>query len=74
MNMKWNAWQCWIEGAWDSIGTLLSSGYPMSGHEWVDQEEHRNCRVIVSRCERCGKQDISWSRILVGQPDNDKDI
>ena len=47
---------------WGSIWTLMGSGYPLSGHNWVDIEEHENCKVTVSECEICGKIDISWTK------------
>jgi hypothetical protein len=51
-----NKWQCWLEAVWNT----LKIGQRTSGHNWVDIEEHKNCTVTVSKCEVCGKIDISW--------------
>lgn len=29
---------------------------------YQDTEIHTNCTVIVSRCVRCGKMEVSWVR------------
>ena len=57
-----NRYQCWIKGLWRSIWTLMGSGYPMSGHNLVEEGTYNNCKVVVCRCEVCGKLDISWSK------------
>ena len=54
---------CWIKTTYHS----LSWGWPFteeyfSGHTFVDEEVHENCQVTISRCEHCGKLDISWCR------------
>jgi len=60
--MKISRYQCWLKGIWHSLFTLLTSGDSVSGHNWIDIEEHQNCRVVISQCEICGKIDISWSK------------
>jgi len=53
---------CFIKELFRS-GTSLQmwqGGFPISGHDYVDIEEHENCTVTVSKCEVCGKIDISW--------------
>ena len=57
-----NRWQCWIKGLWRSIEIGWPSNYRMSGHTFVNEEEHKNCTVTISRCETCGELDISWSK------------
>jgi len=51
---------CFIKGIWESLPQWLSGGYPISGHLFVDKEEHENCKVIISECENCGEIHISW--------------
>jgi hypothetical protein len=53
---------CVLKEIWRSISSLQlwSGGYPISGHDFVDIEEHKNCAVTVSKCEVCGKIDITW--------------
>lgn len=57
-----NIWQCWLKGIWDSILTLIGTGYPMSGHDWVEKEIHQNTTVVITQCEKCGKEEISWHK------------
>ena len=52
---------CFIRGVWTSLPQYISGNYPISGHMFMDIEEHDNCKVVVSKCENCGKLDISWS-------------
>ena len=58
--MKINKWQCWLRGIFRSLQIGWPLNYAMSGHEFMDVEEHKNCTVTVSKCECCGKTDISW--------------
>lgn len=53
---------CWLKGILRSLPQWLNGNYPISGHLFLDKEEHSNCKVVVSECEHCGKVDISWSR------------
>jgi hypothetical protein len=53
---------CWLKGIWRSIPNALSGDYPIDGCDYVDIEEHQNCEVTVSKCEHCGKIDISWRK------------
>lgn len=32
----------------------------ISGHDWIEEEVHKNCTVYISRCKNCGEYDISW--------------
>jgi len=56
MKPIWNRWQCFLKSVW--------GGYPfdyyIDGHSWVEVEEHKNCTVTISKCEVCGKQEITW--------------
>lgn len=52
---------CYIKGIFRSIPQWIDGSYPISGHLFVDKEEHYNCKVIISECEYCGKIDIAWS-------------
>jgi len=52
---------CRIKGIWRSVPHWLSGNYPISGHIFIDTEEHENCKVTISECKTCGKIDISWS-------------
>ncbi|MBQ6906218.1 MAG: hypothetical protein IJN75_04280 [Clostridia bacterium] len=35
---------------------------PVDPHIYEEIEVHHNCTVIISRCKKCGKIDISWSK------------
>lgn len=50
---------CWVKTFLRSLKVLPA--HTICGHDWVDFEEHKNCKVIVSKCEVCGKIDIYWS-------------
>lgn len=52
---------CWLKEIWRSIPQWIDGNYPISGHLFVDEEYHTGCNVTISRCEVCGKLDISWS-------------
>lgn len=56
-----NKIDCYLKGIWRSLPQWLSGNYPISGHTFVDTEEHYNCKVIISECEDCGKIHISWT-------------
>lgn len=49
---------CWLKEIFRTIINFI----PISGHDFVDIEEHENCKVIISKCEYCGKIDISWEK------------
>lgn len=53
---------CFLETIWLTLTSFVRSGdpTPIKGHIFVDQEEIKNATVIVSKCEKCGKYDISW--------------
>lgn len=51
---------CFIKEIWRT----LTTGLPFDGHDYVDVEEHENCTVTISKCEICGKVDISWIKTL----------
>ncbi len=53
---------CIIKEIYRSFISIFYTGMIMSGHDFVDIEEHENCKVVISRCEVCGKIDISWSK------------
>jgi hypothetical protein len=53
---------CYIKTIISSIQGGFPFNYPVSGHTFVDEEEYQNCKVTISRCENCGKVDISWSK------------
>lgn len=57
-----NKWQCWLKGIYLSLATGWPFNFRVSGCDYVDIEEHENCKVSISKCECCGKVDISWSR------------
>ena len=40
---------------------LWQGGFYIDGCDYVDIEEHKNKTVVISKCEHCGKIDISWS-------------
>lgn len=52
---------CWLKGIWRSLPQWLRGDYPISGHLFVDTEEHEGCKVMVGKCEHCGKVSITWS-------------
>ena len=52
---------CWIKNI---IENIIHWDFPFEldvGHEWQDIEEHKNCKVIITKCEKCGKTEISWA-------------
>ena len=51
---------CFLKGIWRSLPQWLDGSYPISGHLFVDQEYHKECDVIISKCETCGKISINW--------------
>ncbi|MFT8319340.1 MAG: hypothetical protein ABF649_00725 [Bacillus sp. (in: firmicutes)] len=55
---------CLIRGALSSIKSFFCTGdsTPISGHVFVVEEIHENVTVVISKCEICEKQDISWGR------------
>jgi len=53
-------WQCWIKEIIRSLWIGWPFNYPMSGHDFVNEEIHKNCTVTISRCETCGKLNIDW--------------
>ena len=54
---------CWLKGLWRSSSSLFMTGFLFSGHDYEVIEEHKNCIVTVSKCEQCGKVDISWQKM-----------
>ena len=51
---------CWLKNLWINL-EHFDSPFPFNaGHEWVEQEVHKNCTVHIDKCERCGKVNISW--------------
>lgn len=50
---------CFLKTFWRTWGEGIPSAI-VSGHDWLDEEEHDNCTVTISRCEVCGEQEISW--------------
>ena len=52
---------CFLKGIYRSIPQYLNLDYTISGHDFVDIEEHDNCHVVISKCETCDKVDISWA-------------
>lgn len=49
---------CWLE----ELYNLFRYQTRIDGHDWLEEEVHENVTVIISRCEHCGKQEISWKR------------
>jgi hypothetical protein len=54
---------CWIQGLFRSLFRVgfYQDGIPIDGCTYVEQETHYNKTVYISKCEKCGKVDISWS-------------
>jgi len=48
-----------IVGEYDPFNLL---NYEFDGCLYEDVAEYPNCTVTVSRCIRCGKEDISWRK------------
>lgn len=50
--------KCWLKEFWLTI----SSGNPISGHDWVDQREYKRHGKLftISVCEVCGKKEKLW--------------
>ena len=57
-----NKLECLIKGWIATIRGGWPFNFPVSGHEWVDTEEHHNVTVTVSECELCGKVDLTWKK------------
>lgn len=54
---------CWLKNIYENI-THWDFPFEVDfGHEWQDIEEHNNCKVIISKCERCGKTHIVWEEM-----------
>lgn len=47
---------CLLRNLWWSLRT----GARVRGHVFINSEVHVGCTVVVSRCEDCGLQSISW--------------
>lgn len=61
MNLPTHTLICWLKTIWRTLSTGgWQGGFVFDAHEWVDQEEYENCKVTVSKCEVCGKVEISW--------------
>lgn len=58
--MKFNIWQCILIGVYNTLRYTFPD--KMSGHSWVESEFHENCTVIITKCEVCGKTEISWHK------------
>lgn len=54
-----NRWQCLLKQIWRTIMTR----YSVDGCDYVDIEEYTNCKVIISKCEVCGKTNITWEKL-----------
>ena len=55
---------CWFKTIWRSITSFFKTGNitPIMGCVYTDHEVHRNCIVIVGKCEHCDDIDISWQK------------
>lgn len=53
---------CWLKGLWRSVPTIINSGFPTSGHNYVEDEVHDNVKVTLSYCEECGARDFAWEK------------
>ena len=53
---------CWLKGIYRTLlrPSVWLDGIPTDGCDYVDIEEHKNCTVTISKCDYCGKIDISW--------------
>lgn len=51
---------CYLKSIWRSIQVGWPFNYPCSGHSYVNEEEDIPALVTTSKCEMCGKYDISW--------------
>jgi len=52
---------CWFKTLYRSLHTFPS--YPMSGHDFVDEEVDIRALVTTSKCEVCGKYEVYWESI-----------
>ncbi len=55
---------CFLKGIWRAMvypGTLWH-GYNFSGHDEVEVERHDNVAVFITKCEICGKVEVTWSK------------
>ena len=50
-NGNWKNVKCWFKG-------LIP--FARSGHNFLDIERYKNKTITLSRCEICGKINISW--------------
>ena len=53
---------CFLRWITRSIRSLVTAGYPMSGHQLVEHEVVQGATVQVLRCTVCGHYSIAWSR------------
>ena len=53
---------CILRTLWWSIRTLMKTGYPASGHHYILEETHEDCRVDIFKCKTCGHVDVGWSK------------
>lgn len=53
---------CLLRSLWRSARTIFLAGIPTSGHAFMEDAVHHNCRVQVLRCKTCGKYDIAWEK------------
>ena len=55
---------CWFKTIWRSMISFFKTGNitPIMGCVYTDHEVHRNCIVIVGKCEHCDGVDISWQK------------
>ena len=52
---------CFFVGLWETLRHWFRRNKEtVSGHTFVDAQVYRNCAVIVTNCEDCGKIDITW--------------
>ena len=53
---------CFWRWIWRSVRSYWYTGYPTDGCTYVVDEVLHNVTVETSRCETCGKWNISWWR------------
>lgn len=55
---------CWLKELFRSLTGVgfYQDGIAMSGHDYVEIEEHENCKVTICKCKTCDKIDVSWSK------------
>ena len=63
--VKWLLnFDCAIKGIWRTLSATFKSGYihNVGGCNFVEEETINNASVVVSKCNHCGKYDVSWER------------